>query len=160
MGARQNMWKKRNRDAMTAYRKQWMKDHPEKRREYESRYKSANRDKVNERIRGWKRRTGYDRVRGRRIREEVIKKYGGKCVCCGTAVFEFLSFDHKNGRGKSHREVVLETGQKFVMWLYKHEIQEDIQILCHNCNQSFGHYGFCPHHPEIFRPILHGRKRR
>lgn len=159
MGARQNAWKKRNRAAMTAYRKQWIKDHPEKRKEYEARYTSSHRDQVNARHRDYRHRTGYDRVRNRHIREEVIKKYGGKCVCCEIDIFEFLSFDHKNGRGKSHREAVLETGQKFMLWLYKNEVQDDIQVLCHNCNQSLGHYGFCPHHPEIVRPIFHGRKR-
>ena len=154
-----NAYKKRNRAAMSAYRKKWLEEHPGKRKEYEDRYRKKNREKVNAYRAKWRRETGFDKLRNRRIRERVIAKYGGRCVCCEETIFQFLSFDHKNGRGRQHRETMIETGQKFMLWLDKNPIQPDIQILCHNCNQSFGHYGFCPHHPEIVRPVLHGRKR-
>jgi predicted restriction endonuclease len=159
MGERQNRWKKKNRAAMTAYRKKWLKEHPEKRREYENRYREKHRDEVNESRRKWRRQTDFDRIKNRQTRERVLLKYGNKCACCGETTYQFLSFDHKEGRGKQHREGIAETGQKFVRWLDKNPVQKDIQILCHNCNQSLGHYGFCPHHPEITRPVLHGRKR-
>jgi hypothetical protein len=145
---------------MTAYRKKWLKDNPGKRKEYEDRYRAKNRDKVRARVRKWRQKTNYDSIRNRKIRERVINKYGGKCVCCDIKIFEFLSFDHKNGRGRWHRAGIAATGQKFVLWLDKNPIQEDIQILCHNCNQSFGHYGFCPHHPEVTRPISHKKENR
>lgn len=160
MGERQNRWKKKNRSAMSAYRNKWMKDNPGKRKEYEDRHREKNGLKINAYQRKYRKDTGYDRIRNRAIRERVIEKYGGKCACCGEMIFQFLSFDHKEGRGRQHREKILqETKQKFVVWLDKNPKQEDIQLLCHNCNLSLGHYGFCPHNPEVVRPILNGRKR-
>lgn len=152
--SRQSEWKKRNRPAMTAYRKKWMKKNPKKRKEYEDRYINKHRDQVNARRRAWRKRTNYDQKRHRKIRERVIKKYGGKCVCCGISIYEFLSFDHINGRGRQHREHLRLTGQKLVTWLDSHDKRADIQILCHNCNQSLGHYGLCPHHPDIKRMVI------
>src|ERR1700752_3322726 len=159
MGERQNCWKRKNRPAMNLYRRKWMKNNPKKRQEDERRYVKKHRAEINARRRKWKSETGYDRRRNRKIRERVIKKYGGKCACCGIRVFEFLSFDHKKGRGKQHREGILRTGQKFVIWLDKRPRQKNIQLLCHNCNQALGHYGYCPHSPKNTRPILHGTKR-
>jgi hypothetical protein len=124
-------WKKRNRSAMTVYHKKWLKANPEKRREYENRYIAKNRNKVNARRRKWRRETGYDKIRNRLIRERVIKKYGGKCRCCGTKIFQFLSFDHIKGRGKKHRDKLIATGQKLILWLDKRKKLKSIQLLCH-----------------------------
>jgi 5-methylcytosine-specific restriction endonuclease McrA len=80
--------------------------------------------------------------RRKRIREEAISAYGGKCVCCGERRHEFLTFDHKNGRGpvkKMQIHLELERLQR-AGWP-----TENHQLLCFNCNGAKGVYGSCPH---------------
>ena len=77
-----------------------------------------------------------------RERLVAIKKYGGKCACCGETEVKFLSFDHINGGGNKHRKLI---GGKVVRWLKRNNYPKDIQILCHNCNLAKGFYGECPH---------------
>jgi hypothetical protein len=155
----QSEWKKRNRPAMSAYRRKWMKEHPKKRHEYEENYRKKHgvrlKRESREKSRKFRRdNPNYEKNLWRRIRLEVLKKYGGKCKCCGTNVFEFLSFDHIKGRGKKHRDQLLATGRKLLVWLRKNKRKKSIQILCHNCNQSLGHYGYCPHRPNVKRKVI------
>lgn len=161
MGERQNNWKKRNRAAMNEYRRRWMKAHPEKRKVYRKKELLGHRDEMNAYRRRYRKyNPEYGKQRTRAIRMGALLKYGNKCACCGETTFEFLSFDHINGKSKEERKEMLVSGQKFAAWLYKNDIQPDIQILCHNCNQSLGHYGFCPHRPEVTRPISHRNPRK
>lgn len=83
----------------------------------------------------------------RNKRIEAIKHYGGECDCCGIKEFEFLAFDHINGGGIKHKK---EVGYSDLFkWLIKNKYPEGFRILCHNCNQSLGHYGYCPHKKDI-----------
>lgn len=63
-----------------------------KRREISRRYKDTYND--NTRLR----RLEYKRL--------VIEYYGGRCVCCGEVVPEFLTVDHINGGGAAHRREI------------------------------------------------------
>lgn len=76
------------------------------------------------------------RVSGRRfrarLREEVIKHYGGKCRCCRERMIEFLTVV-----GRSPR------------WLKEHGLPEGYHVLCHNCEEAVERYGYCPHQPAI-----------
>lgn len=85
----------------------------------------------------------------RRVRKEVIKAYGGKCVCCGESIFEFLAIDHVNGGGRKHVQSLTPSKSSSNMILYryiqKQGYPKDFQILCHNCNSAKGYYGKCPH---------------
>jgi len=76
------------------------------------------------------------------IRKQVIEYYGNKCECCGENKYEFLALDHINGGGNQHRK---ETGTDTMLWIVRNEFPEGFRILCHNCNVSYGLYGFCPH---------------
>lgn len=78
----------------------------------------------------------------RKKREMVICHYGGCCDCCGEDRYEFLSVDHIDGGGGKHRE---EIGNHIIRWLIKNNYPDGFRILCHNCNQALGHYGYCPH---------------
>src|ERR1700688_4338156 len=41
----------------------------------------------------------------RKVKKEIIAAYGGKCACCGTTVFEFLTIEHSwNDGGKLRKE--------------------------------------------------------
>jgi hypothetical protein len=91
-----------------------------------------------------------------KLRDKVVKHYGGKCVCCGINDWEFLTIDHKKGRGAKHRRKT-GSGAKFYRWVIEHNYPKYLQVLCQNCNQSLGNYGYCPHRPEIKRKVLKGK---
>lgn len=82
------------------------------------------------------------------IRDEFIRAYGGKCQCpgCDVNIPEFLSLDHIHGGGDKHRK---KTGTRG--WaMYKLVLDEGCpkdkyRLLCHNCNMSRAHFGYCPH---------------
>lgn len=78
----------------------------------------------------------------RNIRLRCIEHYGGTCACCGENRYEFLAIDHINGGGGKHRK---KTGGHTERWLVKNNFPQGYRILCHNCNQSLGLYGYCPH---------------
>lgn len=82
----------------------------------------------------------------REIREKLFAGYGGACNCCGEKRFEFLALDHVDGGGRKERKV-LSTAQ-----IARRAINEGFppkyRVLCHNCNQSHGWYGYCPHEKE------------
>ena len=92
----------------------------------------------------------------RDIRSKVIAGYGGKCVCCEDTNVEFLSIDHKNNDGAEKRRL----GER-AYTLYRKLIKEgfpkeDYQLMCHNCNFSKGHYGYCPHQVSEYSDIVDG----
>jgi len=107
---------------------------------YAKKWNQNNRDKHNQ-----------SQKEGRhRLRDEVINRYGGKCVCCGETRKEYLTIDHKNGNGrKQKREIGARTSQEFYRWLKQNNYPEGFQVLCFNCNCGKGNYNACPH-KEIF----------
>lgn len=76
---------------------------------------------------------------------KVLDHYGRRCACCGETEPLFLTIDHMNNDGASHRKVV---GSAYIaQWLVENEFPEGFQLLCFNCNcgrQRNG--GVCPHH--------------
>jgi hypothetical protein len=81
-----------------------------------------------------------------RIRKEAIDMYGGKCECCGETIYEFLALDHIHGGGSNHKKKLKEEGTSIWYWLKKHRYPKgEFRVLCHNCNQSLGAWGYCPH---------------
>lgn len=77
----------------------------------------------------------------RKMRQEILDAYGGKCVCCGETRYEFLAFDHINGGGNKH---IKEIG-RLVRWLRKNNYPLGFRVLCHNCNMAMHHFKVCPH---------------
>ena len=96
------------------------------------------------------------RIRGKRersdLRVETIRAYGGRCACCQEDMFEFLAMDHINGRGGNRRD----RGDKLLRRLKREGYPCGYRVLCHNCNLSFGFYGYCPHNSGI-PPSVSGR---
>lgn len=91
-----------------------------------------------------------ERERIRQRKQRVIKAYGGKCVCCGESLLEFLTIDHINGYVVGPRK-----GSNLYGWLEDNGYpKEGFQLMCYNCNCSKGRYGYCPHHPELIYPIV------
>lgn len=87
-----------------------------------------------------------------RLRTELFNAYGNKCACCGENHKEFFAVDHIMGGGTQEKKLL---GTRPLYRKIKAEgyPKDKYQILCHNCNMAIGFYGFCPHHPEIKRPI-------
>jgi hypothetical protein len=79
-------------------------------------------------------------------RDTCLKHYGEKCACCGEERKEFLSIDHINGNGARHRKEIHRASIYY--WLIKNNFPDGFRILCHNCNQAMGIYGYCPHQKE------------
>lgn len=95
----------------------------------------------------------------KRLRVGVLLKYGGRCVCCGEEHLEFLCIDHVCGGGTKHLSE-LGLGQ-FLRLLRDTPVSDDYRVLCRNCNQSLGYYGYCPHNrPETITQEASAWKRR
>lgn len=87
----------------------------------------------------------YSRRTRLRLKCEVLAFYSHglpKCACCGEDALEFLSIDHIHGGGSKHRKSLTST---IYNWLKKNGFPEGYRVLCHNCNQSLGNLGYCPH---------------
>jgi len=79
-----------------------------------------------------------------KLRLEVLTHYSkGKpeCACCKISILEFLGIDHVKGGGRKHKQLV----RHIYNWLKKNNFPKGFRVLCHNCNQSLGAYGYCPH---------------
>ena len=86
-----------------------------------------------------------------RRRYEVFSHYSNgepQCSCCGEKRLEFLSIDHVNGGGCEHRKTIGGGGLRTYSWLKKNNYPKGFRVLCHNCNQSIGSFGYCPHEVE------------
>lgn len=84
----------------------------------------------------------------KRVRLEVISKYGGRCVCCGEMNPLFLTIDHINNDGRLDRWLPGQTmsSHSFYLKLRREPLREDLQLLCFNCNLGRAmNGGVCPH---------------
>lgn len=100
----------------------------------------------------------YNRERTNRKRMEerinALTMYGGKCACCSEWRYEFLSIDHIEGGGAKHRASLNPADRRdFPRYLRKLGYPQGYRVLCHNCNQSFGLYGYCAHDTTNQPPI-------
>ena len=80
-----------------------------------------------------------------RIKELVIRTYGGKCACCAESRIEFLSIDHKYNDGNIDRKEHGLSGNSIYVRIRDSGFPEHLQVLCYNCNMAKAFYGNCPH---------------
>ena len=82
-----------------------------------------------------------------KLRQTVIQAYGGKCTCCGIDDWRFLSIDHINNDGATHRKDRKFSSASIYGWLKAQGYPKDnFQVLCYNCNLAKAHCGgVCPH---------------
>lgn len=79
-----------------------------------------------------------------KLRTEMIRAYGGECVCCGESESLFLELDHIKNDGWKRKD-------KSAGTLYRQVRREGFpkdkfQLLCANCNQGKRrNQGLCPH---------------
>lgn len=121
---------------VVATRKKRYERHPEL-ANYSKKWRLANKERYNH----------SQLLLRKRIRENVLRAYGGRnpsCKCCGESTFEFLALDHIDGNGNKDRKLH-GTGTQLYSYLVKNNFPKIYQILCHNCNLAKGFYGECPH---------------
>jgi hypothetical protein len=117
----------------------------QKRREEDNRksadYHTVNKEEINKKVRD----------RNRIIRLEVLIHYSQdppSCACCGETHIEFLELDHPNGDGAEQRRITGARGGPDYYRVRKEGYIQKRRVLCSNCNQSMGKYGYCPHQLE------------
>ncbi len=105
-----------------------------------------------------------DKRRYRKLRLLAMQLYGGQCECCGESQYRFLTFDHINPDGKTPSNI---NGLKLVRAALTAFGQHGYpnskyRILCFNCNESIGHYGYCSHNgqPTNIIPSKYALQRR
>lgn len=100
-------------------------------------------------------RLTYQQRTRARLKLEVLAQYSKgepKCECCKEKHVEFLAIDHINGGGIKHRATIgNRKGTGFYYWLKKNGYPNGYRVLCHNCNQCIGYYGYCPHQKRSSR---------
>lgn len=117
-------------------------------------WRRQNREKINATSRSWyarnrKQHNARTKEYGDGIRAKVFAHYGNKCQCCGEHRPEFLTIDHINNDGASHRRKIKSSGGTgFYCWVVKNGFPDFLQVLCWNCNCAKGFHGRCPHEDE------------
>lgn len=100
-----------------------------------------------------------DRVNGRRkskkaiaeLRGKCLEYYGKECRCCGIRILQFLTIDHKEGKGNIQRKKLFGyniSGVPMYRWLIKNNFPNEYQVLCMNCNWATRYGTICPHQLE------------
>jgi hypothetical protein len=146
-------YREKNRAALIEKSRQWRLANPERAKANEEAYRGKNKEKLGAdalaRYYAFQERNRKQQQAWKRgVRLKVIEHYGGKCACCGEAKLEFLGIDHINGGGNKHRaELKTRGGSGIYRHLIKAGYPEGYRVLCHNCNLSYGLYGYCPHRP-------------
>lgn len=95
----------------------------------------------------------YTRIHRRKQKHQCYMAYGGyKCACppCGETNPKFLTLDHINNDGASHRRSLskkkVKAGPSLYTWIIKNNFPPLFQVLCYNCNCGKNiNRGVCPH---------------
>jgi hypothetical protein len=133
-------WKKRNREAVNARRRELYNQDPEKHRKRAADYRKRKPSVVYALNRRWGKK--YRAI----VRSEMLAAYGGRCSCCGEMEPLFLELDHIHNDGAAERR---KHGNQFQEWLFLRRHgwpKENHQLLCANCNKGkLRNGGICPH---------------
>lgn len=129
-------------NAVAAERVQrWRKAHPEQNASTRMKYYYKNREHILE----------LGKAARMRLWEEAYRFFG-PCECCGEHRREFLTIDHRNGGGNEKRRNGEPSGPKlltkFRQMGWPQDLKKEYRLLCFNCNNSYGHQGYCPHNHE------------
>lgn len=92
-----------------------------------------------------KRHREYAKRRYHEVRSEMLAAYGGRCTCCGETEPAFLTIEHVNQDGASHRRL-LSSPAGVIPDLKKRGWPKDgFTLHCWNCNAANYFSGGCPH---------------
>ena len=120
---------------------------------YMKEYNKRNREKLLKQMREYHKKhreefLAYSKQYNKNLRLEVLIHYGGNppiCNCCKESNIEFLCIDHIYGGGNKHFKQLKKEGLSLYLWLKKNNFPGGFRVLCYNCNNSIGRYGYCPH---------------
>ncbi len=122
-----------------AHQRKWARKYPEKIKSIKGKYVGRNPERVKE-------RQAFYRKQRRLIALIRYSEDPPKCECCNETLIEFLCLDHKNGGGNKHRKTLGDpSGTGIYQWVKKNNYPDGFRVLCYNCNNAHGHYGYCPH---------------
>lgn len=111
------------------YLKKYREKYPERFKKYHKDYYEKNKDKIKVKI------ANYQRIAKRKLRTEIIRLLGDKCVRCSYNDIRALQIDHVYGGGRRkyshgrHNRYYYSTILKKISHGSK-----DYQLLCANCN--------------------------
>ncbi len=94
-------------------------------------------------------KVAWARQKRQELRNELMARYGGACMCCGVSDVRWLSLHHKNGNGGEERREL--TGgkrlhsMKRLRTLVDQPARDDLVLLCYNCHLALEFFGLCPH---------------
>jgi len=165
-------WREEHKDYICEYNKKYQLENREKIRLYFKKYDADRRSKTREyyknnkerikkrtseynkrpeRLAKWReyckraevkaKSSARQKEKHQRLRIAAIEFYGGKCACCGETEPKFLGIDHIVGKTGKRRPM---SGVMWYLFIVKNR-QQNLQVLCHNCNLAKGFYGSCPH---------------
>jgi hypothetical protein len=93
----------------------------------------------------------YDKMRKWRLKlkQRAVNALGGKCVCCGETELLFLTLDHVNEDGGTHRKSD-DRARSTKLWqqMLSGECNYEMQVLCANCHLAKNGPGKCRVHRE------------
>lgn len=128
----------------------WRKANPEKVKEFKHNETQRNLPRELGKIIAWKRDNPErareaDREYRRKVKQEFVDAYGGKCSCCGIAILEFLTCEHLKKDGSVDRKKHF-LGIKMYLKAKREGYPKDrYTALCMNCNFAERHGKICPH---------------
>lgn len=99
-----------------------------------------------------KHKTVWARIKSTKLKLEVFKAYGGKCICCGERRLWALQIDHVFNNGARHKkELNCNGGRPIYRWAKENGFPNTLQLLCATCNYGKSiNQGKCPHEVERY----------
>lgn len=141
---RTQKWNKENVERRQELHKDWREKNRVYDKEYKGEYYRRNQKEI--------RRKHIERNTEARI--AALETYGGPiCKCCGETEMGFLTIDHTNNNGATHRKKIGRVN--IYLWLKNNNYPSGFQVLCMQCNFVKGkrnRNGICPHQ-EMKTPI-------
>lgn len=136
-------WNAKHREHRASYMREWNKKNPDKLRAQSKRNWAKIARNKSRKLMVYQKMAVYRAG----ARADVLRAYGGRCVCCGEDRDHFLSIDHVMRDGHLHRASI--GNNNIYLWLRRNGFPKDrFRLLCHNCNFAKGRYGVCPHEEE------------
>jgi len=93
-----------------------------------------------------------------KMKLDMLEGLGNVCACCGEDNPVFLTLDHINNDGHTHRET-LKDHQIIAEARRENWPKDKYQILCMNCNFAKGHYEECPHKLGQTKEMIYAKLR-
>lgn len=137
---------------MSNYQKEYYSENKQTLDEEHREYYRQNREKVLAKQREYRQKTSgkqkerhslyYQEVANKKyrdlywkLRQEVIKRLGKKCLKCGMDDFRCLQIDHIKNNGYEERQnVYWRTYYNSILKMSDEELKSSYQLLCANCN--------------------------